>query len=36
MNPDSYACKEFIRDGYDMVEDRFDVNFRRIVRREVQ
>ena len=34
MNPVTRACKEFIQDGYDMVEDKFEVNFRRIERRE--
>lgn len=31
MNPVHRASKEFIQDGYDMVEDRFEVNYRRIV-----
>ena len=34
MNPVCRASKEFIQDGYDMVKDRFEVNYRRIVRKE--
>lgn len=35
MNPVSYKSMSFVQDGYDMVDDRFEINFRRIVPKEM-